>query len=265
MKYSTDWTSFSYIARKNWKWFIIKDWIKSENYEIIKDIIYSPKWNILAYIARKNWKWFSIKNWKKSKSYENITYHTFSPDWNEYTYIAKKKWERIYVKNWKESMKYDIVSEIKYSPNSKSFTFIAKRKWKYIVNKDWEIVNEYDYVNNFEYSPSWESFFYTTNLNNKWFIVSGICWKNTIKLTATKEEQNNYIVQKIKKEIGKTKTWKKYIKLIDNFINKASIKKIEKLANKVSKIDLNNKELSKYKDLLIYLKLQTENELFKRK
>jgi len=97
--YSPDWKSFAYVARKDWKGFIVKDWLeRDKKYDDIDSPTYSPDWKSFAYKAKRNWKSFIVKDWVEWDEYDDVGFPIYSPDWKSLTYEAKRNWQRLIVK-----------------------------------------------------------------------------------------------------------------------------------------------------------------------
>jgi len=55
--------------------------IESKKYDDIRDFKYSPDWKSFAFKARKDWKWILVKDGVESKKYDDIRDFKYSPDW----------------------------------------------------------------------------------------------------------------------------------------------------------------------------------------
>jgi len=144
--YSSDWKSFAYLAKKDWKVFVVKDW--KELWEWMQ-AIYSSDWKSFAYVTRKDWKHLIIKNWKELWELKDYSWSDYNYSWSQYfdlryssnlesfAYLIKKDWKIFVVKDWVEWTKYDEISDIIYSPDWKSFAYVAKKDWKRFMVKDW--------------------------------------------------------------------------------------------------------------------------------
>ena len=150
-----------------------------------------------------------------------------------------------------EGEKYDRISELKYSPDWKDFIFKAKKDWKNFIIKNGIKIYEHSDIDNLNYTPNLKEFSFVDKKNWKEFIVSKICDNNN-KIKKTKIELLKQIMIS-KKELNKTKKWQWYIKIINNFTEKASEKKMETLVLKLEKIDTSLKKYSKIKNILDYL------------
>jgi len=103
-----------------------------------KDVyIFSEKWNHFAYVWVNWWKYFVVNNGVKWEEYDSVSNLTFSQNWNSLSFIASKKnnsftkWQTNYflVKDWVEFHDNNGfgVNSIKYSPDWKSFSFVVKK------------------------------------------------------------------------------------------------------------------------------------------
>jgi len=144
--FSPDWKSFAYVAEKDWKIFIVKDWVEIwKEYDRISNFLFSPDWKSFVFKANKNWKIFIVKDWVEIwKEYDRISNFLFSPDWKSFAYVAEKDWKNFIIKDWVKIWKeYDRIREILFSPDWKSFAFIWKKWLHYILVKDGEEKLEY--------------------------------------------------------------------------------------------------------------------------
>jgi len=81
-----------------------------------------------------------------------------------------------------------------------------------------------------------------------------------------KEKSNTILKLKIAEDnLIKTKTGKKYLYKLEDFISKLSIIKLQNVSNKIDKINLNDSRYKKYKDILEYIKYRILVELETRK
>lgn len=292
-KFSSDWTSFSYFITweiVNWKKYsyVVKDWVKSNYY----DKIYNPEYiiwsNILTFIAENEWKIFLVKdfkeydlpsknewkyvwyfynnstktelyylvnntknyivsNWVPTKEYSKIDNFTFSLDYNNYYFIWKNDNKYYFIKNWVEILKdyNEILKNIKYTDDFNIFAFNTLKDWKIQLT----IIN---CSNN------------NTNFNNYILKSNDLFSSNTnsiINNSVSKVIENNYKKQLIisKTRLNKTTKWKNYIKQIDSIVWKLDTNKLEKLYNKIIKIE----NRWKYQDLLDYLEASIWVKLWK--
>lgn len=197
-KKSIDWKSYGFIAKKDWKYFLVKDWIESKKYNIISDFHFSPDWNSYYFLAIDNWKVFwtpywagiildnwevvpydyvkntLVKDWVEINKYDHIYNPIYSPNWKSFSFIAKKDWKEFLVKDWIESSKYDWDIKrynnelvIQYSPDSSSYVFLAQKDWKKIIVKDWKESNKYNTIYDFEYSPNSKSYAFVATKDNR--------------------------------------------------------------------------------------------------
>lgn len=128
----------------------MKDWEEFNQYDETHQIIYSPDWKSFSFIAEKDWKWFVVKDWEKGEEYDKIDYIRYSSDGKEIAYSSEKDWKKIIVKDWKELNNYDSQYSPQYSPDWKSFSYIVNIDWKKFLLKDWKIIDElyssYSYI-----------------------------------------------------------------------------------------------------------------------
>jgi hypothetical protein len=81
-KYSPDWKGFAFVAKKDWKRIVVKDWIEIDKYDYISYFKYSLDWKNFIFIAQKdNLKWVLVINWIESDEYEDISYFEYLEDW----------------------------------------------------------------------------------------------------------------------------------------------------------------------------------------
>lgn len=98
-----------------------------------------------------------------------------------------------------------------------------------------------------------------TDLKKEELIHSDEVWQKKTEVSWEKrEDQSREKVIKVWEQLKAEKNWEKYMKMVDSIIAKVSDEKLEKLYKKITKIDLNNKAVRKYKNILMYLKFRIE-------
>ena len=118
-------------------------YIESNEYDSVSSLKYSPDSKSFAFIALKNWKLVLVKDWVEINKYDNIRYGVqYSQDWKSFAFEATKNWKHIIVKDGIETNEYDNIWVPIYSPDWKSFAFEVTKNWKHIIVKDWIETNE---------------------------------------------------------------------------------------------------------------------------
>jgi len=158
-------------------------------YDEIININISKDWKNIIYQAKKDWKWFIVKNWKESKKYDKqISWLEISSDFKNYSYeiIKERKiyliesWvEKDYCKdfdeqlvnyyNW-ETLVYCATLGNLFAFEPKSETYKYYYDWKEINNKEYRNIKKLiqekyniENSNNCDYKSSWkkqEDWFY---------------------------------------------------------------------------------------------------------
>ena len=67
-----------------------------------RDFVYSPDGKSFAFVAKRDWKWVVVKDWRESDKYDNIWFLKYSPDGNSFMFVAKKNGKHIVVKDNRE-------------------------------------------------------------------------------------------------------------------------------------------------------------------
>ena len=136
-----------YIENKEWKYYVINNWIKGEWYEYIVDLLYSFDWKKNAYIVRENNKGFVIYDWKRSKDYDKISssHLKFWLNWS-FTFIWVKENKPVLVKDLNELDSFDWVFSPRYSLNWEKFWYIAIKDWSQFVIMNDKESKKYDKV-----------------------------------------------------------------------------------------------------------------------
>ncbi len=148
-----------------------------------QDYIFSPDSKKLTYIARRDGKEFVIKNWKKVWGWYYDIYEfslKYSSNWKNLAFLAmkEKRDENTYVytlfENWVENKKYKSIDpdSLVYSPDWKKLSFITLKNWKYIIVNDWEESKWYDRIWNWKYSEDGTIFSFAAMRNKKMLFVS---------------------------------------------------------------------------------------------
>ncbi len=174
----------AYMAKKDWKRFVVKDWVKSKSYEDIIYFTYSEEKDEYAFIAVKWDKNILVRNWVESEEYDIVYDLNYFHWWNTFVYVALNNWKYYVVENWKKSIGYDNLSHnskdifIKYSQDKNSYSYIAKKDLKWFVVKDGVVWKYYDYTYFITYNPEGNWFSYVAEENDEEFIVKDwIEWK----------------------------------------------------------------------------------------
>ena len=99
--------------------------IESNKYDSAFSPTYSPDGKSFTFVAIKDGKSIIVKDWVEINKYDGIRFSIYSPDGKSFFYIAESDWKWFIVKDWVESDKYNKVASLKYSPDGKSFAFVA--------------------------------------------------------------------------------------------------------------------------------------------
>lgn len=165
-KYFDDWKIFAFIAKKDWRNFIVKNWkeflVKNNNYRNVDEMfrfMYFKNWDKLVYISNPK---ISIdKILSETHKYTQVFWLTYSHSWDSFAFIViKKDWKKIVVKNWIESEKYDKISSLKFSSDWKSLVFKAERGKENFIVLNWKKVNKYNSVGWVTFVPNSNSIIY---------------------------------------------------------------------------------------------------------
>jgi hypothetical protein len=202
--FSPDWKEFSFIAEKNGKKLVVRNWVEGNIYWEIKDLKYSSTWESFSYIATKGWKYIVVNNWKEWSPYEEIESLTYSKDWKHIAYVARKNWNTWIVKDWVEIFKYiEWVSSPIFSSDWNSFSYIATKDFgQHLVVKDWIELKKYKTIFQtnsqfpITYFPTWNKLVYKAIQDDLTFVIV-IDW--------VESEKYNYL------DYQYTTDWKKYI------------------------------------------------------
>lgn len=177
-EYSPVWEGFTYWYnepytpvdrfRDEWRWVVVKDWIKELKCENVSGFIYSPDWKKSAYVCS----WY---NWGQS-SKENII----------------ENWKYIW---WKENK----VTKLQYTSDSKIlFYFFKDDSWDYYLSNWGEGSNHYLKFNKLFECPNWNIGFCLKNNSETLLLedspIEGILEENyypTFNSTDFKISNNN--------------------------------------------------------------------------
>jgi len=236
---SNSWNSEAFLVSKDWRTgFVINCEIPKYYFNQIKysKITFSNNWENYIYNTKdEKWDNTIVKDWELIENDNWIWRATISYDWKEYAYLSAINWSNYHIiKNWKKIEWYEQTFYPKFSHIDNSFSFIWLKNWTYYLVINWE-ENKVYFASLYEYNEDW-------NIE-----YEGRAYKVSYKKTNNKEVN-------IKPEL-KSK--------IDSLVLKSSIVKLNKLNNTLSKIDLNSKKYSKYKDILEYLKESINEKLNK--
>ena len=157
--------SFSYVAKKDGKEFIVKDGVEWEKYDEIKSFpIYSLNGESLTYIAKRDDKEFIVKDGVEWEKYDEVkSMLTYSPDGKSFAYLASKDYKDILIKDGVEIGTYDSywIRGMLYSTDSKEFIYIAKdNDGKEHIIREWKKGKWYESISFPLFSPDGKDFIY---------------------------------------------------------------------------------------------------------
>ncbi|MDD3302639.1 MAG: hypothetical protein PHN31_03710 [Candidatus Gracilibacteria bacterium] len=179
--YSPDGTHFAYSVNINGKYYIIKDGIKSEEYDGINKIAFSPNSKSFIYSARKNGKNFVVVNGIKGEEFDEskdgiITKYIFSTDGKSFSYIVSNLVGK-YIEV-KDGIKIENGGQVEnpiINQYGKSFIYKKTENGKTYLEIDGVKGEKYDYINNIIYSPDGKGFAYEGGNSRKIsVIINGI-------------------------------------------------------------------------------------------
>jgi hypothetical protein len=286
--FSDNWNNSAILFFQKNENFILYNKNKSNIYYRILDISFSKNWKLLAYkIKNKTEEEFLIINWKKTNKYYHISKYFHYKNWEKIMLIFEdetpKNQDELYIfkytiiENWKKQKKYDYIDDenIIFSKYNNSYAYIAHIWDKEVIVKDWRESKEYDSIKKLFLSDNWEYFTAIVSENWKNILVNNfeekysyygiyqydnLKWnKNHIFLTNI-DEINTNINRTIIKQIC-IEVFEKYKKKIDNKIQKLSKEKLNILLEKINKININNFNTIKYRNIFEYLKNKIEIKL----
>ena len=104
----------------------------------------------------------------------------------------------------------------------------------------------------------WNTITFANNSVNN----SSLVWALRVEIDQTKNELHK-LSKMARKNLYKTRTWRWYIKDIDNLVKHTPTDDLETIAIKLSEMNLNDEKYLPYKDLLNYLITKTLLELKK--
>lgn len=161
IKISSDWR-FIAIFTKNWSDYrIIINWKESEKYDSIWEIKFSPDWTSYSYKTAKNWKEFIIKDGIKQDEYNSIRVYSYIPNSNEIYIYGNQDWKIKFI-FWKKEveLKYPIIddyidgidmvftksnSSIVFSKDWKSYTIVTwSNNWDIEIINDWVVISSFN-------------------------------------------------------------------------------------------------------------------------
>jgi len=290
------------IISKNWKvWFVWFEWhedsksfIVIDSKEIKDDLRLSMYWLfldesgdfVLKYYDKNGNKIYKNQKWQivnDSLIFKHIIFKEgkkFNIGWTEYSSTNEIK---DLTGTW---ITYEIVN----SKFVKPYRAIYK-EWK-IISWDFNIAYDFHYYNNWnDYVYVWVNDWWTTYLlknniklksfnfgtpyepiiSNEWelfFIAfSYSSWKKHIFKEECKQKKENINKTNLissKLNLLRTKNWKKYINMFEEFIPKLKTEKLKKVLWKLEKLNLDNPKIKKHKILLEYIKFKILVELENR-
>jgi len=277
--YSPDSKSFAYIATKDdGKQVLVKDWIEGKEYKFLIYSIRSIYYHKSIDYFKGSLKYILVG---KNKEYNKVEELQYLPDSKSFSYIAKQDNGKIVlVKDWVESKEYIGLAYWKYSSDSKSSTYILEKdNGKMVLIKDWVESEEYIGIHGLTYTSN-SNILYIARKGNNDYLIKKICNLNS-KIQKNSNLQSKRVLQTntlqinktvpqffkqlilSKKNLNKTFKWRKNIKTIDLISEKLSKQKLERLMEKLQKIDTSLVKFRKYKDMLDYLEANVWLKLIK--
>lgn len=173
--FSPDSNHIVYAARKNNRWFIIKDDIKyPQSYDGIGTIIFSPNSERLVYSARIGNKWFVVDGGNPQKNYDQIGKGSliFSPNSEKLVYTAKENEKWFIVEEGKEkSEKGEGVGQPVFSPDSKHLAYVIAQNGSQMLIVDDNPQEKFKGVSTPVFSPNSNDYAYIAGNKNKMFVV----------------------------------------------------------------------------------------------
>ncbi len=176
-QYSNDSKKLWFIAKDitSLKEYLVENGSKVwEEYEKIEDFKYIWNWSSYIFKWLKDWKYSIIKDWVKSLwEYESIRYFEYNRDLDSYVFNWYINWEYYIVKDGKEISEW--YSNIKnYYFYNKILLSLVKKDWKYMFLKDWkQYWEEYnDYVDLVH--PYKKNDWYFYNKDNKTYFLKNL-------------------------------------------------------------------------------------------
>lgn len=260
-------------------WVLYKDWKKywKEYYKIV-NYKYWPNW-IYSVIVENEccWKYSMFINWNKiGWEYDLINkfWIEFSIDWMHTAFLAKKNWNYIIVKDWIEITEFVDGNTYFFFDKENNFYYIwrewdikleywTRLSWRNNIIKNWKKITwSFDDVNSVVYNKSDNSIYFMWRKD--W--ISWLYKTNNInKTNINNNKKTEWIKQVIllKNNLKNTK-WNKYVLKFDEIIPKLTDEKLLSINKKLEKFDLNNSKYKNFKEILTYLKLKIELELYNR-
>jgi len=285
---SDNWEKYYFISENNNEYIIIKDWkeIFTSKSEIDPSLFkISKTWNSYYFLSTENYIDYNLNiNWIEEWIYNNVSSGWFkiSEDTTKYFSIFETYGFDKFSINWEEVWEYKEIHNLEISKDGINYFYIFKEDNLSKINKNWEVIWEYDNIYNLIISEDGESYYYIAEESDKKYFIKSINSKREIvnneKIQITVnpiiEENNTFELNKksiyvknliiAKTNLNKSIKWKKNIEQIDNIVSKINDIKLKKLYQKLDKIDLNNKNFRKHRDLLSYLKNRIWVELYIR-
>lgn len=194
-KLSPNKESFLFIAKKWNKYFVVKDWIKWEEFDGIFEwlVLYSSDWTDYSYIWI-NWNnKYLIKNWKKidlwflTDIYDPFQY---IPNSNKVIFFWWNNWKKYIVVDWLKWEEFDTLQEsisefwiiwVDFSWDWKNYFYFWKKDWKWnlIKNTNKILTFDADNIDNWNYwyylkfinSTNWEKYAFTFSKWNNTYVV----------------------------------------------------------------------------------------------
>jgi len=169
LKISNNWTSYAF----QWNSFVIKDWIKSEEYEEMRYLTYSKDWKHFSYLITNNQKMFIVLDWKELEKYSNISYFIFWNNSSNLIYSIQNNNKIVLLKNWENIWEYNNIKyiwDIFMKKNNILFT-AKKTNWKDILVKNWKILLEADTIFTHDNSEWGDNYYFTVKDEWKRFII----------------------------------------------------------------------------------------------
>ena len=265
-KIYNSWTNYAWAVNL-WEWWI---WYKTEwnnkkhlyiDWKEMFQYMYDKEVNwISSFTYRKNDQMYKYYNWKTYWPFKNISFIDW---WSKWIVIVKENdnWKFIEVE-WKE-YKIDWYFWNFKDLWEKWFAYTYKKYTKdhdilEYINVNWnDIYWPFSFID--WYSVDWINLIW----DNKLSIYYIKYWNNSKHIAKHWDYYEWYIEIINLDKKTKPKINSKLKNKIDSLVSKSSIVKLTKLNNTLSKIDLNSKKYSKYKDILEYLKESINEKLNK--
>lgn len=200
-----------------------------------------------------------VVNWTLTKEYTKLKGFYFAKDSKYYIYIVENfSWNSIVIANWIESEGYKEIKDFKFNEESKEYSYIwLDNKWILNYIENWDIIKKVD--PNAPEAPVEEK--EDTKTDNKWWdIENQTKYKTSLEPLAT--TRKNLTISK--NNLEQQKWWIGLRQSLDVVATNMSSEKLIDISDRFKKIDLNNKALTKHKNILEYLKFSIMNQIHLR-